>query len=225
MQSNISIAHDTAESLKGTVQETRNEPASHSTQELSLKKQNILQSWGTNSFETYSAHSIMKDKRLSFFQKILLTTNGTVTDLLILYTKEPIHANKLRQEFQLSADSDAFLGPPGMPLLKRSVLLRSPSRQYMYANSIFVFERFSRSIQYKLLETEQPIGLLWKEEKLETYREILGYTVAPSESVSRHFGESSQSLIVSRTYLIYHQQCILGIITEHFPLAYFKEGL
>jgi len=167
-------------------------------------------------------NSILQDKSLSLFQKILLITDGTVTDLLSLYTGEKIVVKKLDQKFTLSGAAEEWLYPLETPILIRKILLSGTIENYIYAESIYNFELHSRSIQYKLLETNQPIGLLWKEEKLETFREIIEYRIEPAQSLATHFGILPQELLLSRTYLIYHRQAVLGVITEKFPINYFK---
>lgn len=166
--------------------------------------------------------SIIQDKSLSLFQKVLLTTDGTVTDLLKLYTGEKIKVKIINQEVMLSGDSEVSLCSPKTPILKRSVLLGSETKNYVYAESIFIFEQFSQPIQNKLLETNEPIGLLWKEEKLENYREIISYKTESCESLLQYFSVQPQTPMLSRTYLIYHKRSILGVITEKFPVNFFR---
>lgn len=167
-------------------------------------------------------NSILKDESLSLFQKVLLATDGTVTDLLSLYAAEKIRVKKLEQKFTLSSDAEEWLYPLETPILIRKILLCGAVKNFIYAESIFNFELHSRSIQYKLLETDQPIGLLWKEERLESFREIIEYRKEPALALATHFDISPQALLLSRTYLIYHQQAVLGAITEKFPISSFK---
>lgn len=169
--------------------------------------------------------AIIHDKSLSVFQKILLATDGTVTDLVSLYTGKSIKVSKIAQHISLSGALEDFLCPRETPLLKRNILLCNKIKNYIYAESIFVFGLLSRSIQYKLLETDQPIGLMWKEEKLETYRDLLRYKIEICEEVASYFDIQPQTPIVSRTYYIYHQQAILGVITEKFPITYFRKNI
>lgn len=166
--------------------------------------------------------SILQDQHLSLFQKILLATDGTVTDLLALYAGEKIKVQKIEQKFILSSAAEEWLYPLETPILVRKILLCGAARKFVYAESIFNFELHSRSIQYKLLETNVPIGLLWKEEKLETYREIIEYKTEPALTLAAYFDIPPQTPLLSRTYLIYHQQNILGAITEKFPVSSFK---
>ncbi len=167
--------------------------------------------------------AVLVDQSLSTFQKILLTTDGTVTDLIALYTGKSIKVKKVGQKMFHGDSRQAFFCPPGTPLLERNVLLCSDNKNYLYAESVFVFGLLSRSIQYKLLETDCPIGLMWKEEKLETYRDIIGYKTEVCDTISAYFDVLPETPIISRVYSIYHQGKVLGTITEKFPVTYFRE--
>jgi len=169
--------------------------------------------------------AVIVDQPLSTFQKILLTTDGTVTDLIALYTGEPIKVKKIGQKMFLSDNRQNFFCPPETPLLERNVLLCGASKNYLYAESVFVVGLLSRSIQYKLLETDCPIGLMWKEEKLDMYRDIIGHKTEICATVSAYFDVPPQTPIISRTYSIYHRGKILGTITEKFPITYFRKAM
>ncbi len=174
--------------------------------------------------ENLMVETIIGDNSLSLFQKILLTTDGTVTNLLKLYTGEMIKVKKIRQEIALSGKSEELLCSLETPVLKRDILLCGKNRNYVYCESIFVFQLLSRSVQYKLLETDQPVGLMWREEKLETYREVIDYKVESAQSLVPYFDIQPQTPILSRTYLIYQNKIAFGAITEKFPATFFKEG-
>lgn len=159
---------------------------------------------------------------LSLFQKILLATDGTVTDLISLYTGESIRVKKLEQAIQTGVAPPELRCLKPTRLLTRKILLAGATQNYLYADSLFVFERFSDSIQQQLLETDRPIGLLWKEARLETYREVIRHSVAPCEAVAEHFGLAASADFVSRTYVIYQGGQPLGEITEKWPLSCFR---
>jgi chorismate-pyruvate lyase len=164
----------------------------------------------------------MKNNDLSLFQKILLATDGTVTDLIALYTGESIRVKKLEQGIREQAAPPSLQCDGPTRLLVRKILLSGVSKNYLYADSIFVFERFSKSIQDQLLNTDRPIGLMWKEERLETYREIVEQTVEPCTEAAEHFALSASEPFVSRTYLIHHAGKPLGAITEKWPVSFFR---
>jgi chorismate-pyruvate lyase len=162
---------------------------------------------------------------LSLFQKILLTTDGSVTELLSLYASEPISVKKIEQSIRPADSSDApavMACAEGAPLLHRKIMLVDAKRKHVYAESTFVFERFSKTIQAKLLETDTPIGLLWKQEKVEMYREIIDVRLEQCAIVAAHFGLPADTPLLSRTYLLHQQAKPLGVITEKFPLSSFQ---
>lgn len=162
-------------------------------------------------------------KDLSIFQRVLLATDGTVTDLIGIYTGEPIRVKKLEQltRREMPAAQLQCQGPTR--LLIRRILLSGVRRNYLYAESVFVLERFSESIQRQLLETDKPIGLMWKEERLETYREIIDQHLEAGSDIAGHFELPGAAEFVSRSYLIFHGGKPLGAITEKWPLSYFRD--
>ncbi len=168
--------------------------------------------------------TIANPSELSLFQRILLSTDGTVTDLIALYTGDAIRVKKLGQEIRV-AEAPATLACKGVTrLLERKILLSGPERNYLFADSVFVFERFSASIQQQLLNTDRPIGLMWKEERLETYREIVDQQIEAAPQIAAHFDLPLAAPFVSRTYLIHQSGKPLGAITEKWPLAWFRES-
>lgn len=159
---------------------------------------------------------------LSLFQKILLATDGSVTELLQLYAGQPIRARKIEQALR-SGDAPAELAcEADTPLLRRKIMLVDDSKSYVYAESAFVFERLSHSIQHRLLETEAPIGLLWREEKCEMYREIIDTRLEQCPDAAAHFSLPPGTPLLSRTYLLHQQARPMGMITEKFPLDSFQ---
>jgi chorismate-pyruvate lyase len=160
---------------------------------------------------------------LSLFQKVLLATDGTVTDLIALYAGEPIGVRKLTQSIR-DEHAPAELQCAGPTrLLSRTILLTGATRTYLYAESQFVLERLSTSIHQQMLDTDRPIGLLWKEERLESYREIVRQAVEPCEAIAHHFDVTASAPFVTRTYLIHHGGKPLGMITEKWPLSHFRD--
>jgi chorismate-pyruvate lyase len=162
---------------------------------------------------------------LTLFQKILLATDGTVTDLVALYAGEPIRVKKLDQLI-LENQTDAALrcaGPTRM--LSRTILLCGASQNYLYAESRFVLERLPRWLHEQMVDTDRPLGLLWKEARLETFREIIDQRVEPGAAIASFFGLPASDSFVSRTYLVHHGAEPLGAVTEKWPLSGFRERM
>lgn len=185
----------------------------------------------------FSDDALARDPALSLFQKILLSTDGTVTGLLSLYARRPLRARKVAQSLEIGILDPASLGAAGVgrasaatidPLdaapheriLRRTIVLGSEGDgELLFADSRFMFDRFSQAIQDGLLHTELPIGLLWRRERLETYREIVDCRSETCAPVAALLGVPEGSLLYARTYVIYHQRRPLGVITEKFAAS------
>jgi chorismate-pyruvate lyase len=163
---------------------------------------------------------IADDAALSLLQKVLLTTDGTVTQLLEIYSNEKIRVEKLEHELVKG-------GPPLLqvsvdePVLSRRILLRGAVRPYMYAHSLLVLSRMPRGMQETILTTDTPIGQLWKASRLETFREIVDFRRERDTNVAILFGIDAP--LLSRTYLIHAGGLPMGLIVEKFPANCFGE--
>ncbi len=161
---------------------------------------------------------IADDESLSLMQKVLLTTDGTVTQLLEIYTGEKIRVEKLEHAQVLG-------GPPSLgvsaaePVLSRRILLRGATRPYLYAHSWLVPARMPRGMQETILQTDTPIGQLWKSSRLETFREIIDFRREHDSAVAALFGVDSA--LLSRTYIIHAGGAPMGLIVEKFPASFF----
>lgn len=166
--------------------------------------------------------SILLDPSLTLFQKVLLTTDGTVTQLLELYTGQAVRVRKLGQQVAPGDASQALQTQSGDMILNRRILLRTEQQNLLYAESRFVIDRLPAGVQQQLIETDRPIGLLWREHHMETYREIVVQERELAGGLAAHFGLDAATTLLSRSYLIYHHEQPLGMITEKFPIEYFR---
>jgi chorismate-pyruvate lyase len=159
---------------------------------------------------------------LSLFQKVLLATDGTVTELIALYASEPIRVKKLTQEIreEVAPAELACSGPAR--LLIRAILLAGAKTNYLHAESTFVLERLPERIREQMLETDRPVGLLWKEQRLETFREIVRQSIDPCAAIAHHFDLQTSAPFVARTYLVHHAGRPMGMVTEQWPLSLFR---
>jgi len=159
---------------------------------------------------------------LCLFERILLATDGTVTDLITLFAGEPIRVRKLEQTIcEGSAAPELDCATPSR-LLTRRILLSGATKNFLYAESQFVLDRLPESIREPMLHTERPVGLLWKEARLETFREVIGQSIGPRAAIAQHFDVPRQRDFMSRTYLVHHAGRPLGMITEAWPLHSFR---
>jgi chorismate-pyruvate lyase len=166
---------------------------------------------------------IANEGELSLFERVLLATDGTVTDLIALYAGEGIRVRKLEQTLDRREAPSELCCPEPMQLLNRRILLAGRTRNYLYAESQFVFDRFAPVVQEQLLKTDTPIGLLWREARLETYREVIAKSIGTCAVIAPYFELPSDGAFVARTYVVHHRGLPLGTITEKWPAGLFVD--
>lgn len=170
--------------------------------------------------------SVLDPRMLSPFQRILLTTDGTVTDILEAQFWEAIGIVKLYQEMERTSNYIQTLETsPGEQVLIRKVLLKGKSshRNYIYAESMTVLENLSPELREGLLHTGKPIGQLMIENRVESFREILSVNKESAAGLCGHFGIRADDQVISRTYRILCSGKPIMLITEVFPETSFRE--
>ncbi|MBA2679094.1 MAG: DUF98 domain-containing protein [Ktedonobacteraceae bacterium] len=157
---------------------------------------------------------------LNVMQRILLTSDGSVTKLLEAYTGEPIQANKLVEEVITGPDRPAVLEVTGdTPVLRREVLLKSAinQRTLLYAQSFIALERLNEKMKESLSLSDTPIGLLLCENRIETFRCIVDSRKEEATSLAAFFNVGEDECMISRSYLIFVHGLPTIFITEKFP--------
>lgn len=165
----------------------------------------------------------MRGPALSLFQQLLLATDGTVTQLLELYAGRPVRVSKLQQALVAAPHPPLLQAGAGDPVLRRAILLHDGERNLLYAESHFVMNRLPETMHRQLLDSEQPIGTLWRAERLETYREIVATGCQAEPALSAHFAVPPEQDFLSRSYLIFRERRPMGLITEKFPASLFRD--
>lgn len=161
---------------------------------------------------------------LSTFQRILLTTDGTVTDILEAYLMEQIRIVKLSERLMPAPVDNRYMGyEAGTEVIDRTVLLQGKisRKNFIYAESIIVPGRLETAFQKALLETKTPIGKIWMEQRVETFKEIKDSALEASKELSEYFLISPSDKLLTRTYCVYTDDQAVMMITEKFPEAYF----
>lgn len=161
---------------------------------------------------------------LSTFQRILLTTDGTVTDMLEAYLCEQIQLVKLSEDLVKTS----YYIPPmeieeGTEFIERKILLRGriSRKNYIYAESIIVLDRLEDNFRNELVNTKTPIGKLWFEKRVETFKEIIDSGKYPARELSQYFNIDPEENLFFRTYCVRSNQKYTMMITEKFPESYF----
>ncbi len=158
--------------------------------------------------------------QLTKLQRLLLTTDGTVTDIVETHAGERVRVVRLFQglieageaipDMDLEADD---------PILFRKILLqgRITGRNLLYAESVIVPDRLDAPIRDQLLRCELPIGHLIIQNRLETFREILLWGKESADDIAGYFEVPKAEDVIFRSYRIFAGGQPIMMITEKFP--------
>ena len=163
---------------------------------------------------------------LSTFQRILLTTDGTLTHILEAYLYEPIQVVKLSEKLTtLTQDIEVMNLSKGTEVIARKILLRGriSRRNFLYAESILVPERLEKRFRDELLKTKTPIGKIWLEHRVETFKEIIDSGKEHNNFLTNYFGVETGTNFFFRTYCVYSHRQATMMITEKFPASLFTK--
>jgi len=174
------------------------------------------------------ARSHIEPSKVSPFQRILLTTDGTLTEILEAYLFEPILIVKLSEEIILTTQDIPLLDlKSGSEVIERKVLLQGKisRKNFIYAESVLVHERLEPKFRDELLKSKIPMGRLWLEHKIETFKEIIDSSQQLAENLSNYFKIQTEDRMLSRTYRVFSNHQPIMMITEKFPENYFLKDL
>ncbi|WP_293103162.1 chorismate pyruvate-lyase family protein [Moorena sp. SIO3I6] len=165
---------------------------------------------------------------LSPFQRILLTTNGTVTDMIEAYSGEAIKIKKLfEDQITITEDILPMNLKKGTEVIARKVLLQGKmsDRTYVYADSILVLDRLNEKMRTQLLQTKTPIGKLWVENKVEIFKENVELGKEHAGDLADYFHIQPEDNLLYRTYCVISNNQYTMMITEKFPENNFMRKL
>lgn len=162
-------------------------------------------------------------KKFSNTQKILLTTDGSITAILdVLYGK--ISLSTLDQHFEDADKEHAQLVnvDEGDEINYREVIMHKDEKPLIYAISHIPLSRCSRDVCADLVRADIPIGRILKNYNIESRREIKNIFIEkPNETLKTLFKTDEDML--ARDYVIINNDEILMWIKEVFPISYFTE--
>jgi len=165
---------------------------------------------------------------LSPFQKFLLGTDGSVTQLLEAVTGHPVSITTLVQEV-IPADAavaDRLSIRIGESVNHRVVELKDAETGtvLIYAVSETPLSRLSPEFKEDLMKADIPIGKIISRHKIEARREIITARVTSSDdTTSPLFSVCKNEPLLSRDYRIIHKGEPLIFITEQFPYNRFLD--
>ncbi len=145
--------------------------------------------------------------------RVCAGTDGSVTLLLELLTEKKVEVKTIKQHIIKSSHDTAKLLEikSGEEVNSRIVTLGANGIVYVLAKSFAPIKRMPHAVKEDLMRADIPIGMILREHRLETRRDIL------SMEIIRHdfFGDTP---VLSREYIIIHNKNILMWINECFPV-------
>lgn len=165
---------------------------------------------------------------LSPFQRIILTTDGTLTDILEAYLFEAIQIVKLSEGLvSITQDIPTLELKKGREVIERKILLQGKisRKNFVYAESIIVHDRLDESFKTSLLNSQISLGRLWLAHKLETFKEIVDSGKEPANDLSNYFNIKRKENLLFRTYRLFNKCKPIMTITEKFPESYFLQRI
>jgi chorismate-pyruvate lyase len=162
-------------------------------------------------------------KTFSNTQKILLTTDGSITAILdVLYGK--IGLFTIDQHFGIADESHAKLVNvnAGDEINFRAVIMHKGNQPLIYAISHVPLGRCSEEICSDLLRADIPIGRILKNYKIESRREINNIYIEKPNEMLKDLYKTDEDFL-ARDYVIINNNEILMWIKEMFPVSYFTE--
>jgi chorismate-pyruvate lyase len=163
------------------------------------------------------------NKHFSNTQKILLTTDGSITAILdVLYGK--ISLFTLDQHFEDADEEHAKLVDveAGTKINFREVMMHKGSKPLIYAISHIPLFRCSDDVCADLIRADIPIGRILKNYNIESRREIRKIYIEKPNAKLRELFHTEEEML-AREYVIINNDEVLMWIKEVFPISYFTE--
>jgi chorismate-pyruvate lyase len=157
--------------------------------------------------------------KLAPLQRILLITDGTLTEILEAYLLEPIELVKLSERVLRGKDVNAPLTlETDERVLERKINLRGArsGSLHVYAESLILVDRLAPSFQTELLETNIPLGRLWRSHRLETFKQLVSVECRPAHELSTHLACAKDTPVLGRVYDVFSAGRLVMRIAENF---------
>ena len=169
----------------------------------------------------------LRHEDLSTLQRILLGSDGTMTNLLEELSKEELQAHKIFEEVSASeSDVPQLSLVSGQQLWHRIITLQGKRTgiHYLYAESLIAPDNLDLDFAEKLLNTNTPIGKIWDLFKVETYKSLVSWGEERAGDIAKYFRIPSDQLLLYRTYRVFSQKKPVMQVTEKFPRQWFQNA-
>jgi beta-ribofuranosylaminobenzene 5'-phosphate synthase len=168
---------------------------------------------------TCGLEEVEKEVALSPVQKILLTTDGSITRIFEALTGEEVSIDTEEQRIIPASDEiSKVLGiEPDAEVNFRVVNLKNSKGVLAHATSYAPLLMIEEGFRDKIMKADIPIGKIMQELKIEARREITSCSVVPADKkLAELFNVPEGSNLLKRNYNIIHKNEVLLNITEIF---------
>lgn len=155
-------------------------------------------------------------------QKILLTTDGSITAILdVLFGKITLSTLEQHTETATAENAELINVNEGADINFREIIMHKNNQPLIYAFSYIPLERLTKEIKEDLIRADIPIGRILKNYNIESRREIRNIYVEKSNDTLKELYDTDED-VLARDYVIIQNNEILMWIKEAFPISYFK---
>ena len=149
--------------------------------------------------------------------QLLMQTDGTVTELIELLTKEKLDVIKISSEIEQLENSRQ---------LHRKIYLQGKTSKinWLFAHSLIYLDNLPADFVRDLIEKTIPIGTLWNNYRIETFKQVINKQAEVADSIENS-GFSAETELLSRTYQVFSKNKIIMQITEKFPVQVYMQSL
>lgn len=154
-------------------------------------------------------------------QRAVLGSDGSFTLLLTALLGQDVKVALIEQSVErMTRDGEAIQLQPGARVLNRNVrLFVEPDRNIVFASSVIAIDRIEATLAGDLLAGKETIGRILRKHRLETFRELVDWGLAPTPyEASGHF---PQTQMIYRSYRIISGGTPVMIVTEFFDARTF----
>lgn len=119
--------------------------------------------------------------------------------------------------YQTEQHIDSLTSELGESVMQRQVLLKGEQtgKTYVYAESLIAMERLDVRIREALLTTTTPIGRLWKENRIEIFKEVLHFGMDLARELSFYFEKNPDTQLLVRKSRVASGGKVIALITEY----------
>ena len=163
--------------------------------------------------------SLLRNKEINFFDldicaRLLLVTDGTVTELLEALVREPIILGYRHQSIQKNDNLTES------NCLNRTITLQGELSEthWIYAKSRVFLEHLSRRAQSMLIDESVPIGKILNIESSDNHRQIIDCGFETDIYAAEQLKLAPDNRFLFREYEVISNSRVLMTIKEWFPL-------